>query len=216
MDLALLAHLADARPAWQLVMVGPVVGIERDDLPQRHNIHWLGMQPYARLPHLMQQWSLCLMPFARNEATRFINPAKALEYMAGEKPVVSTPVHDVVALYGDVVHIGRDAAGFVAACDAALAECGDKRSRRIGEMLSLVGRTSWDHAADTVHRLLEAELARRPARPAAAREPARIEAPGVRRAVAIAQPGALAVPWPLAPEGPARLGAVAGEAGERA
>lgn len=164
MDLALLDHLARARPSWQLVMAGPVAKqFDRSRLPLGPNIHWLGMQPYSRLPQLVQQWDVCLMPFALNEATRFINPAKALEYMAAEKPVVSTPVHDVVALYGDVVRIGRDAAGFVAACDAALAECGDKRSRRIGEMLALVSRSSWDHCADTVHRLLVAELARAPA-----------------------------------------------------
>ena len=52
------------------------------------------------------------MPFAINEATRFISPTKTPEYLAAGKPVVSTPVTDVVRHYGDVegVSVAGDAA----------------------------------------------------------------------------------------------------------
>jgi glycosyltransferase involved in cell wall biosynthesis len=92
LDLELLAGLADRRPDWQIVMVGPVVKIDPAALPQRPNIRWLGMQRYEALPHLTAQWDVCLLPFALNDATRFISPTKTLEYLAAGKPVVSTPI----------------------------------------------------------------------------------------------------------------------------
>jgi UDP-galactopyranose mutase len=164
-DAALIAHLADARPDWQLVMAGPVAQIELAQLPQRPNLHWLGPQPYDRLPYLLAGWDLCLLPFALNDATRFVNPTKTLEYMAGEKPIVSTPVPDVLSLYGDTVRIAATPAEFVTACVKALAERGAQRNRRIEGMLATVYRSSWDRIADTVRRLLQEELDKLPAQP---------------------------------------------------
>jgi len=158
LDLRLIADLADARPFTQIVMVGPVVKIDPASLPRRANIHWLGLQPYALLPYLMAPWDVCLMPFALNDATRFISPTKTLAYMAAEKPVVSTAVRDVALLYGEVVRIARDTAGFVAACDDALGDNEHKRVQRICEMRACVASVSWDNSAWRVKQLLEHEL----------------------------------------------------------
>ncbi|MBC7939999.1 MAG: glycosyltransferase [Chitinophagaceae bacterium] len=160
-DAELLAQLADAHPEWQLVMVGPVVKIDPAQLPQRPNVHWLGMRPYALLPHLMAGWDLCLMPFALNAATRFISPTKTLEYMSGEKPVVSTPVPDVLGLYGAVVRIGAGATAFIAACEQALADSGPTRDRRARRASVAVQRSSWDASVQTVRALLDQQLQER-------------------------------------------------------
>lgn len=154
LDIGLLAHLADARPDWQWVMAGPVVKIDPASLPQRPNLHWVGMQPYAVLPYLVAQWDVCLLPFALNESTRFISPTKTLEYMAGEKPVVSTAVHDVQVLYGDVVRVAHSPQQFVAACEAALNETAEARERRVTAMLKTVWRMSWDDTVQTIRGLL--------------------------------------------------------------
>jgi UDP-galactopyranose mutase len=165
-DAALIAQLADARPDWQLVLAGPVAPkIDPAQLPQRPNLHWLGRQPYDRLPYLLAGWDVCLLPFALNDATRFVNPTKTLEYMAGEKPIVSTPVPDVLSLYGDTVRIAATPAEFVAACAKALAERGAQRNRRIEGMLATVYRSSWDRIALTVRRLLQDELDKLAAQP---------------------------------------------------
>src|SRR4030095_13301637 len=103
--LALVARVADADPGWQVVMVGPVVKIDEAALPRRANLHYLGQQPYELLPQLVAGWSVCLMPFALNESTKFISPTKTLEYRGAGKPVVSTPIHDVKAMFGDIVAI---------------------------------------------------------------------------------------------------------------
>ena len=165
LDLELLAGLADARPEWQIVMAGPVAKIDAAVLPQRPNIHWLGMQPYARLPYLLAGWDVALMPFALNDATAFISPTKTLEYLAGEKPVVSTPVRDVAMLYGHVVRLASGVLDFVAACEDTLAETRRQRSKRVMEMLTTVSTSSWDRSAATVHALIEQLRAKRePAR----------------------------------------------------
>ena len=99
-DTGLLDAVAEMRPDWSFVMVGPVVKISEDDLPKRHNIHYLGAKTYAQLPAYLSGWDVALMPFAMNESTQFISPTKTPEYLAGGKPVVSTPIKDVVRHYG--------------------------------------------------------------------------------------------------------------------
>jgi UDP-galactopyranose mutase len=83
--------VADAQPDWSLVMVGPVVKIDEAKLPRRPNIHYLGGKSYAELPRYLAGWDVALMPFAVNEATKFISPTKTPEYLSGGVPVVSTP-----------------------------------------------------------------------------------------------------------------------------
>ena len=158
LDLDLVAHVADANPSWQVVMVGPVVKIDPAALPQRPNLHWLGQQSYTLLPQLVAGWDVCLMPFAMNESTEFISPTKTLEYMAAGKPVVSTPIHDVKVMFGDIVAVAADAEAFVAACRAALAESPAHKSDRQRRMQARVAEHSWDAAAETVRSALEAVL----------------------------------------------------------
>ncbi|MBW8848083.1 MAG: glycosyltransferase [Burkholderiales bacterium] len=158
LDTALVAAVADAHPDWSIAMVGPVVKIDPAALPQRANLHWLGMQPYERLPYLLAGWDVALMPFARNASTRFISPTKTLEYMAGGKPVVSTPITDVISLYGDAVAVADGPQAFVAACEALLDEGAAERDARRMAMAASVARYSWADSADTAHALLSQAL----------------------------------------------------------
>jgi UDP-galactopyranose mutase len=150
-----VALLADAHPDWQIILVGPVVKIDPASLPRRPNIHYCGQRSYAELPRFLAGWDVCLLPFAINEATRFISPTKVLEYMAAEKPIVSTPVVDVVEPYGHIVHIGRHAQAFVAACEYALAEGGPGRAKRQAMMRTVVESTSWDITAEKMGALID-------------------------------------------------------------
>jgi UDP-galactopyranose mutase len=143
-DLPLLDRMAQERPEWQLLMVGPVTKIDPADLPRHPNLHYLGQRTYAELPAFLAGWDVCLLPFARNEATRFISPTKTLEYMAAEKPIVSTPITDVAEPYGDLVHLGDSIEAFIAACDQALNPAAEESGRRLTGMRDVLRRTSWD------------------------------------------------------------------------
>jgi len=145
-DTALLDEVARIRPDWSFVMVGPVVKISEDELPKRHNIHYLGAKTYAELPAYLSGWDVALMPFAMNESTQFISPTKTPEYLAGGKPVVSTPIKDVVRHYGQLegVKIASTQEEFVAACEAALALSHNPESGWLAEADLLLSATSWD------------------------------------------------------------------------
>lgn len=149
-DLGLLAELADRRPDYNIVMLGPVVKIDPATLPQRNNIHYLGQKSYAELPAYLAGWDACLLPFALNDATRFISPTKTLEYMAAGKPIVSTPITDVVEPYADVVFIAHDAQRFVDACDRALNIDPEAAARLDTKMSAVLARTSWDTTAESM------------------------------------------------------------------
>jgi UDP-galactopyranose mutase len=158
MDLELLAAIADTRPDWTLVIVGPVVKISNTDLPQRPNIHYVGGKSYAELPDYLRGWDVALMPFAINDATRFISPTKTPEYLAAGCPVVSTPIVDVVRHYGDLegVRIAVDLQGFIAACDAALE--GSKTGEWRRRVDALLAEMSWDSTYSAISDLVAGAL----------------------------------------------------------
>ena len=155
LDAPLLGAIAEADPEWQIAMVGPVVKIDPQSLPKRPNIHYFGQRSYADLPGYLSGWDVCLLPFARNEATRFISPTKTLEYMAAEKLIVSTPIVDVAEPYGHIVYLADTPSGFIEACERALNEEEKERRRRLDESRVVISRTSWDRTADAMESLLE-------------------------------------------------------------
>ena len=152
MDLELLARVADARPDWHIVMVGPTAKVDPRTLPSRDNIHWLGAKKYDELPAYLAGWDVALMPFALNDSTRFISPTKTLEYLAAGKPVVSTPIRDVVRPYGErgLVRIA-ERHEFVDEIEGALAETSSARRAAADAFLA---RTSWDHTFRRMSALL--------------------------------------------------------------
>jgi glycosyltransferase involved in cell wall biosynthesis len=155
LDIDLLARLADARPDWHFVLVGPVVKIDPADLPRRANIHYLGGKSYDELPAYLAGWDAAFMPFARNESTRFISPTKTPEYLAAGKPVVSTPITDVVRTYGDagLVRIAETPEEFVAALERTLAERGE-RAGWFDRVDRLLDEMSWDKTWTQMRELL--------------------------------------------------------------
>ncbi len=157
MDLELLAGLADARPDWHLVIVGPVAVPKFDPktLPHRPNIHYLGGRSYGELPGYLAGWDAALLPFARNEATRFISPTKTPEYLAAGKRVVSTSIRDVVRPYAQegLVEIADTVEAFVAALEAALND--PDRDAWLGKVDSFLAHTSWDLTWAQMARLID-------------------------------------------------------------
>lgn len=160
MDLDLLRRAAEARPDWSFVMVGPVVKISPGDLPRLANIHYLGQKTYDELPAYLSGWDVALMPFAINESTRFISPTKTPEYLAGARPVVSTPIKDVIRHYGELeaVKIADTAEAFVAACEQALA-MGSRRDW-LADVDSLLSAQSWAATAEAMEGHVSRQLKR--------------------------------------------------------
>ncbi len=158
MDIDLVAAVAEARPEWQIVMLGPIVKIDPSALPRKANLHWLGMKKYQELPAYLAGWDVALLPFARNASTRFISPTKTPEYLAAGKPVVSTSIRDVIRPYGELglVHIADTPEDFVGAVERCLDEAAEARAERTARIDELLSEMSWDHTYARVEELLSA------------------------------------------------------------
>lgn len=156
MDLDLLAGIAALRPDWHLALIGPVVKIDPHALPQAPNIHYLGQKSYEQLPVYLAGWDVALMPFARNEATRFISPTKTPEYLAGGRPVVSTSIRDVVRPYGEqgLVRIADTAEETVTAIEETLARAPAARAAWLAHVDDFLKGNSWDRTWAEMDRLI--------------------------------------------------------------
>lgn len=156
LDVELLSELACRRPQWQVVLIGPVVKIDKALLPRLPNIHYLGSKDYAQLPEYLAGWDVALMPFALNESTRFISPTKTPEYLAGGCAVVSTPITDVVRTYGGsgVVQIASSTDEFIAAIESILSDDQDPLTftQRIDAVLDGM---SWDKTCAVMKEQIE-------------------------------------------------------------
>lgn len=155
MDYELVAALADAHPEWSVVIIGPWTKVDPGTFPQRANLHWFGGRDYQQLPNYVKGFDVCLMPFAINEATEFINPTKALEYMAAARPIVSTAIEDVVLQFSDVVHVAHNRDGFIQACEEAVQRPDQQRIARGRELAS---GNSWEEIVDRLEGHIEDAL----------------------------------------------------------
>jgi glycosyltransferase involved in cell wall biosynthesis len=153
MDVELLGQVAELRPEWQFVMIGPVVKIDPASLPRRDNIHWLGPKSYKELPAYLAGWDVGFMNFALNEATRFISPTKTPEFLAAGVPVVSTPITDVVRPYGEkgLVEIAKTPLEVVRKVEAMLARPKEAWLQKVDRHLAA---GSWDKTWAAMHRLM--------------------------------------------------------------
>jgi UDP-galactopyranose mutase len=158
MDLDLIHQVAAARPNWNFVLLGPVAKISPDSLPQAPNIHWLGMKRYAELPNYFSGWQIGFLPFARNEATRFISPTKTPEYLSAGLHVISTPIRDVVTPYSQLglVSIAASADEFIAAAEKIFGE--SEHAAWQNNVQTFLNQMSWDRTWSAMDQLIEGVL----------------------------------------------------------
>jgi glycosyltransferase involved in cell wall biosynthesis len=149
MDYPLLARLADDNASGSVALVGPWTKVDPAEFPKKQNLHFLGGRDYEELPRFAAAFDVCLVPFALNEATEYINPTKILEYMATGRPVVSTPIEDVVLQFSDVVEIGSSHDEFCARCrQAAVSPKRDKIARG----LTMAANNTWEAVVENLER----------------------------------------------------------------
>jgi glycosyltransferase involved in cell wall biosynthesis len=157
-DIELLDQVAKAKPEWHFVILGPVVKIDPASLPHYDNIHYLGGKKYEELPAYISGWDIATIPFAMNDSTKFISPTKTPEYLAAGKPVISTPIKDVVSPYGDnnLVHIVSNAKEFIDAAEKELSK--KRRTAWLNKVDDFLAFNSWDRTWSQMVRNIEDTL----------------------------------------------------------
>jgi len=158
-DLPLLAAIAEQRPNWHFIMIGPTAKISPSDLPRRANIYYLGQKQYAELPQYLAGWDIAFMPFALNASTRYISPTKTPEYLSGGKPVLSTAINDVVDPYGNLglVEIISSPDEFIRAAERILSGQWDK-NKWLKETDDFLSHLSWDITFGTMLHVINQSL----------------------------------------------------------
>ncbi len=157
-DIDLIKEAAQQKPDWHFVLIGPVVKIDLALLPRLPNIHYLGGKTYNELPAYLHGWDIALVPFLLNESTRFISPTKTPEYLAGGKPVISTPIQDVVHPYGEkgLVHIVSNSKELVDKAEEELAK--GNKEEWLTKTEEFLKDNSWDATWQQMNNLIQKEL----------------------------------------------------------
>ena len=157
-DIELIDNVAKARPDWHFIILGPVVKIDPQTLPHYANVHYLGGKKYEELPSYIAGWDIAMIPFAMNESTKFISPTKTPEYLAAGKPVISSPIRDVVSPYGDnqLVHIVNNAEEFITAAEKELNK--KRKSSWLKKVDDFLLYNSWDRTWGQMVRTIEDTL----------------------------------------------------------
>jgi ADP-heptose:LPS heptosyltransferase/glycosyltransferase involved in cell wall biosynthesis len=149
-DQSLLVALARAYPSGSVVLVGRVrEGVDVSRLRAEPNIHFVPFQSYTALPAVLRALDVCLVPYHGTELTHSCNPAKIFEYVAADRPVVSTPLEGIVACRGAIT-LAAGADAWVRAVSEALADPGALRAER----RAVTAESHWERRTDE----LEAEL----------------------------------------------------------
>ena len=156
MNMGLLAEVANQRKDWHFVLIGPVAKINEEDLPRQSNIHYLGMKNYNELPSYLSGWDIAIMPFALNESTRYISPTKTPEYLAAGKPVISTPINDVIRHYQQVVNFAATAEDFIQVAENDIENDGVW----LHHVDKLLKENSWDKTWNRMNELIEYAIRR--------------------------------------------------------
>ncbi len=158
LDIELIGQAAAAKPEWQFVIIGPVVKIDPESLPKYPNIHYLGGKNYKELPQYLSGWDVAMIPFAINESTKYISPTKTPEYLAAGKPVISAPIKDVIAPYGEnkLVKIAANAKEFIKHGEAILKRKNSKQW--LAKVDAFLAGISWDKTWSQMAKHIENKL----------------------------------------------------------
>lgn len=136
--LYLLAH----QNKYTLLLIGPVQSKSEylKRLKKMQNVIFLGKQDLGKLPELIQQFDVCLMPYITADwFVKASQPLKLYEYLASGKPIVSTPM-DCLKGLSDVVYIGKREKFSRLVAKAVKEDNNLLRQRRI----SLAKENTWD------------------------------------------------------------------------
>ncbi|MGE6220058.1 glycosyltransferase [Nubsella zeaxanthinifaciens] len=122
LDEQILLHLAQQKPEWSVVLVGPEdEDFKASKLHQMPNVHFLGPQKPESLPSYIKGFDICLNPQALNPLTIGNYPRKIDEYLAMGKPTLATKT-EAMSVFEDYVYIAETKEDYVKLAEKALTE----------------------------------------------------------------------------------------------
>lgn len=123
-DIELVVGIARKLPGWRFVIIGSTLGCNIDSARCMRNIEFVGEVPYERVPAQLARFDVCIIPFKITELIKATNPVKVYEYLAAGRPVVATPIPELIVL-GDKVAIASTIDEFAAKLQKGLHVCSE-------------------------------------------------------------------------------------------
>jgi glycosyltransferase involved in cell wall biosynthesis len=153
-DHRLLENLALRHPDWSIVLLGPIVTQKIKDLPyldKLKNVFWLGPKDYSLLPNYAKAFDICLNPFVLTREGKHLSPTKTLEYLATGKPIISTPIPDVVRFYDGVVNIAKGVEEF----EMAIKRCMEEDNESLKQKrIDFAENKTWENTVRKMEKLI--------------------------------------------------------------
>ncbi len=137
-DYDLLAYVADQKPEWSILLIGPRM-VDTPQLLNKNNVHFLGKKKREQLPAYLRHVDACLIPFKVNKLTNVVNPLKLYEYLATGKPVISSDLSEVKTAL-PFVNIAENYERYVQSASKAIEE-GDRGAQ---ERINFAKANSWE------------------------------------------------------------------------
>ena len=146
-DYQLVKELAETGK-YQIVLFGIKYddSYEKAGLDRQENVHFLGSRDYHVLQNYAAKMDVLTIPFLINEITKATSPVKLFEYMALNKPIVTTDM-DECRKYQSVL-IGHDHKEFEAKLDEALGKRSDKAYIELLDREAL--ENTWEEKAKAI------------------------------------------------------------------
>lgn len=128
-DIDLVVGVARKLPDWRFVIIGSTIGCEIDVARRMQNIEFVGEVPYEQVPAQLARFDVCMIPFRITELIKATDPVKVYEYLAAGRPVVATPIpelmilRDKVAIASTIDEFASKLQESLHACPAILDKC---------------------------------------------------------------------------------------------
>ncbi|WP_353720657.1 glycosyltransferase [Dyadobacter sp. 676] len=151
LDMELLLYIAETRPGWNIVLVGPEDNeFLQSSLHKLPNVTFTGSRSIADLPAYINAFDVCLNPQLLNEVTIGNYPRKIDEYLAVGKPVVATAT-DAMSVFAGHVYLGKSKEDYVKLIERALAENSDElaAARR-----SFASSHTWENSVGEIYKAI--------------------------------------------------------------
>lgn len=153
-DYELIEEIAKKRPEYQILLIGWKYddSYDKSNLNSYKNIFTIGPIAYDRLPLYVKYFDVSIIPFKLNDITDSTSPIKLFEYMALNRPIITTDMPEC-RLYKSVL-IGKDSNEFIEHIDECLRYTEDKPYFNILKEEAL--ENTWEVKAKKISELLQA------------------------------------------------------------
>lgn len=151
LDLDLIEHIANSKPEWSVVLIGPEdEAFKKSNLHHLSNVHFLGLKDTSELPAYLAKFDVAINPQILNEVTIGNYPRKIDEYLAMGKPTVATETK-AMSIFSDYTYLGKTKEDYITLIEKALVENSIEKQQ---ERISYARSHTWENSVAEIYKAM--------------------------------------------------------------